>query len=99
MSTFTSIIPAAGTIPSFRQQKGNLPKGARTSLNAVRTNTTTYLTGKLARTDSSEKFISGAPHCNLYGPLLRDCDGPTRRSARYVLLQSLDDVGYEYGPQ
>jgi hypothetical protein len=57
MSTFTSIIPAAGTIPSFRQQKGNLPKGARTSLNAVRTNTTTYLTGKLARTDSSEKFI------------------------------------------
>ena len=57
MSTFTSTIPAAGTIPSFRQQKRNLPKGARTSPNAVRTNTTTYLTGKLAKTDSSEKFI------------------------------------------
>ena len=57
MSTFTSTIPAAGTIPSFQPQTRNLTKGARSSLNAVRTSTTTYLTDKLARVDSSEKFI------------------------------------------
>jgi hypothetical protein len=57
MSTFTSTIPAAGTIPSFRQQKRNLAKDTRASLNAVRTSTTTYLTGKLAKADSSEQFM------------------------------------------
>ena len=57
MSTFTSTIPAAGTIPSLRQQKKNLPKGARVSFNSVRTSTTTYLAGKLAKVDSSEQFM------------------------------------------
>ena len=57
MSTFTSTIPAAGTIPSFRQQKRNLTKSVRTSLSPVRMGTTTYLTRKLAKTDSSEQFM------------------------------------------
>ena len=57
MSTFTSTIPAADTIPSFRPQKRNLTKGAGVSFNSVRTSTTTYLTGKLATTESSEQFM------------------------------------------
>jgi len=57
MSTFTSTIPAAGTIPSFRPQKRNRSKGDRVSFNSVRASTTTYLTGKLAKTESSEQFM------------------------------------------
>jgi hypothetical protein len=57
MSTFTSIISAAGTIPSFWQQENNLPKGARTSLNEVRTNTSTHPVGELTKSYSSEKFM------------------------------------------
>ena len=76
MSTFTSTIPAAGTIPSLRQQKRNHPKGARTSLNTVRTSTTSYLAGKLARVDSSEKFVQDHINAIFMGLYFETAMGP-----------------------
>jgi hypothetical protein len=76
MSTFTSTIPAAGTIPSFRPQTTNLTKGALSSLNAVRTSTTTYLTDKLARVDSPEGFIQDHINAIFLGLYFETAMGP-----------------------
>ena len=76
MSTFTSTIPSAGTVHTFRPQTRNLTKGARSSLNAVRTSTTTYLAGKLARVDSSEKFIQDHINAIFLGLYFETAMGP-----------------------